>query len=87
MTYHMQQSNLYDSENKHGSGGAFLFWFIIITLVVWILIKSFKDNFTKDDCEDKKFDNFQALCAALVVAVIITFIICIFSCGSNWWGN
>ena len=84
MSHNMQQSNLCGSENNHG--GAFLFWFIIITLVVWILIKSFKDNFTKDDCEDNKFDNFQALCAALVVAAIITFIICIFSCGSNWWG-
>ena len=81
----MTQSYLYGNQSRNGlTSGAFLFWFVIIVLAVWILLRSFNPAFIQYDNNrgqaNGNFDPAKALFAAIVIAIIILFLVCFFTC-------
>lgn len=62
----------------HGYHGAYLFWFVILILIVFMLFVFFKPDWVmrKKDCEvTDEVDCMKALLGAIVVAIVICFII------------
>jgi len=58
--------------------GVALFWFVILTLIIFLLLVWFKPDFVlrERDCErTDEVDYFVALIAAIVIAIIICVII------------
>jgi len=72
--------------DHYTKGGVFLFWFVVITLAVWMILLAWNPEFVqKKDRHDEAtgvVDQFKALVTSLIVAAIILFLICIFwGCG------
>ena len=67
-----------DNYLRHGWAGASLFWFVILTLIIFMLLVFFKPDFVKRkrDCDfTDEVDCMKAFLSALVIAIVICFII------------
>jgi Na+/proline symporter len=69
---------------EYGVNGAGLFWFVILTLIVFMLLVFFKPDFVlrEKDCEyTDEVDCMKALLSAVVIAVVVCFIIAVIAYG------
>lgn len=85
-------SNAYYNSYAHSNAGHYLFWFVIIVLVVWILLRAFNPTWvqSKNDINGNYtglFDAGKAFFASIIVAIIILFIICLICCACGGWGR
>lgn len=84
--------NAYHTSHIHSHSGYYLFWFVIIVLVVWILLRTFNPTWVQYKLNNNGdytgvFDAGKAFLASIIVAIIIIFIICLICCACGGWGN
>lgn len=69
---------------KYGKGSVFLFWFVAITLAVWLLLQFFKPEYVQRKDRNGNPTGEVDVGTVVIISLIVAVIVCLFVC--LFWG-